>query len=206
VSTSEITKERPFILSLIANAAIKMGEKYEDAQLTGWGMDICTKCFQNVPIESRMSIIPWIVVPATVHRTNKQFERSIHELLRIVLASQVRSGDHPDLIGGFTLMARGESVVDARGLRMLPFLANLCQSSGEMNAETFLAMMQALRFTEQLTTSEHRSLRFDNPAMSLGGVRTSAWDAAMPTEATAMALLGVTEAVNTIKNIQPSTE
>ena len=94
------------------------------------------------------------------------------------------------------------NIVDARGLRILPFLAQMCHSPFAMKSESFQTMIAALRFTEQLVTSEQRSMRFDNPTMALGGVRQSTWNATMPTEAVAMALLGVTDAVIALHKIQ----
>lgn len=199
---SDFTSERPFVLSLLASATDRMGKFYENQQLLDQSNELCLRCFRDIPLQSRLSIIPWIIEPVTSSETEVEFEEFVSELLQIVLASQVSDGDEPDLVGGFNLFAHGNHVIDARGLRMLPFLAKLCQSSFALKSDSFQAMLATLRYTEQLTTSKKRSLRFDYPAMSVGGVRKSTWDASMPTEASAMALLGITEAVKTFKILQ----
>ncbi len=203
---SDFTNERPFVLSLLASATVQMGVFYDDTQLLEQGKELSLRCFRDIPLQSRMSIIPWIIEPVTSSGITLEFEESVKELMQIVLASQVSGGDAQDLVGGFTLTLHGQRIVDARGLRMLPFLARLCRSSFAMKSESFQAMMAALRFTEQLTTNKQRSMRFNHPAMSLGGVRKSTWDASMPTEASAMALLGITEAVKTFKTLQSNLE
>ncbi len=203
---SDFTNERPFVLSLLAAATQRMGEFNSDPQLVEQGEELSLRCFRDIPLQPRMSIIPWIIEPAISSKTTLEFEEHVRELLQIVLDSQVNDGGEQDLIGGFTIITQDKRVVDARGLRMLPFLAKLCRSSYAMKSDSFHAMMATLRFTEQLTTSKQRSLRFDYPEMSLGGVRMSTWNAAMPTEASAMALLGITEAVKTLKILQSTTQ
>ena len=65
---------RPFVLSLVAAATIQIGEKYEDNQLLAKGKGLCVRCFRDIPLESRMSIIPWIIEPATSDNTQGEFE------------------------------------------------------------------------------------------------------------------------------------
>jgi len=122
------------------------------------------------------------------------------ELLALAKVSQVTAtGLHE---GGFLLHTNDGMVVDARGLRMIPMLAKLCHWNAGNPSTSFQALSRSIGFVEQLSTRKERANRFSNPAMALGGIRKSSWDAAMPTEATAMALIGVVEALRTIENIE----
>ena len=72
----------------------------------------------------------------------------------------------------------------------------LVQLSECKSSEALRSLMLTTRFVTQLTTRKERAQRFQNPAMAIGGVRASMSDATMPTEATAMALIGITRAAN----------
>jgi hypothetical protein len=165
---------------------------------------LCSRCFTDVPLKFRASLIPWIITPIIKlqQRGISKFDDSLLELLQLAISSQVLSGNDDDLIGGFILITDIGDVVDARGLRMLPMLAKICDHSSTNKTVAFKALVLATRFVEQLTTRKEKSERYENPAMALGGVRKSTWDAEMPTEATAMALLGISDAVNAIQNIE----
>ena len=124
--------------------------------------------------------------------------------MRTAVAAQIQTSKDIDFIGGFSWPGEDGNVVDARGLRMIPMLAIMCRSSTTQKTTAFQSLMSAVRFVEQLTTKSARADRFGNPPMALGGVRESPWNAAMPTEATAMALLGITKTIKTLDEIQSS--
>ena len=198
------TTHRAFELSLVAAATIELGIHYDDDNLIDRGEILCSRCFTDVPLKFRASLIPWIITPIIKlqQRGISKFDDSLLELLQLAISSQVLSGNDDDLIGGFILITDIGDVVDARGLRMLPMLAKICDHSSTNKTVAFKALILATRFVEQLTTRKEKSERYENPAMALGGVRKSTWDAEMPTEATAMALLGISDAVNAIQNIE----
>ncbi len=204
--SSTDTPPKAFELSLVTAALIELGIARDDEALLMRGEHLCTLCFTDIPLESRASLIPWIISPIIKLQElgNTKFDDSLLELLRLALVSQVLSENDQDLIGGFMLSTDLGNIVDARGLRMLPMLAKICDSSATHKTVAFKSLITATRFVEQLTTRENKSNRYESPAMAIGGVRKSPWNAEMPTEATAMALLGITDAINTILHIESS--
>ncbi|MBC8309609.1 MAG: hypothetical protein ISR75_00795 [Phycisphaerales bacterium] len=195
-----------FELSLVAAATIELGLHYEDEKLIASGEYLCSRCFSDVPLKTRASLIPWIITPILKlqQRGVTTFDDSLFELLQLAVSSQILSDDDGDLVGGFVLITDMGNVVDARGLRMLPMLAKICDYSSSNKTTAFKSLVLATRFVEQLATRKEKSERYENPAMALGGVRKSTWNAEMPTEATAMGLLGIVDAINTIQNIESS--
>ncbi|MDP7006357.1 MAG: hypothetical protein QF718_09130 [Phycisphaerales bacterium] len=195
-----------FELSLVVAATIELGLHYEDEQLIDRGASLCSRCFSDVPLKTRASLIPWIITPILKlqQRGVTTFDDSLSELLQLAVSSQILTENDVDLIGGFMLITDIGNVVDARGLRMLPMLSKICDNSSSNKTIAFKSLVLATRFVEQLTTRKEKSERYENPAMALGGVRKSTWNAEMPTEATAMALLGITNAITSIQNIESS--
>ena len=122
----------------------------------------------------------------------------MQELLEIALSAQINE-TNSDLFGGFSLISNGIRVVDARGIRMVPMLALFAQTPNPNQSKAIQALTKSIRFVSQLTTQEQRANRFANPTLSKGGVRVATWDASMPTEASAMALLGVSRAILAFK-------
>jgi len=195
---------RPFSLSLVASATIELALQSNDVALLDRGKDLLQKCFTDVSLESRMSILPWVIEPATKDAVKEEYLNSLEELLQIAIASQVPAIGEADLVGGFSLRTQRDNTVDARGLRMIPLLATMSRASQTHKTESFQSLVSAIRFAKQLTTQKARAIRFDNASMAEGGVRTSCWNAAMPTEATAMALLGITSAIKTVRDMESS--
>ena len=87
-----------------------------------------------------------------------------------------------------------KSVSDATFLRIV-----LADSGFALR--TLQSMLLAARYTVQLTTTPERANRFINPTAALGGIRNATWDATMKPEATAMALIGITEAIEAISRV-----
>jgi hypothetical protein len=161
----------------------------------------------TTPKQNRASLIPWIIgASVTVDGLGGTLNvAAIQELRTVALSSQVTDESIPDLLGGFSLETKSGSVTDARGVRMLPMLAYL------LPVETFTPrsrrvaalklMLLAARYTSQLTTTRDKASRFANPTKAIGGVRASVWDATMKPEATSMALIGITEAIQTLNRV-----
>jgi hypothetical protein len=161
----------------------------------------------TTPKQNRASLVPWVVrASVTVADLGGVIDAiSIQELRDVALSSQVVDDSIPDLLGGFSLQTKSGSVVDARGIRMLPMLA--CMLPKEIvtpavkRSTSLRSMLLTARFTAQLTTTQERANRFVNPTKAIGGVRASVWDATMKPEATAMALIGITEAIQAINHV-----
>lgn len=190
----------------VLSAAIAMIAK-QDGALLALAQQTIEITFATTQQQSSASLIPWIIhASVTVVDLGGTVDAAaIRELRAVALSSQVINDSVPDLIGGFSLQTKTGSVTDARGIRMLPMLAYL------LPVETFTpraersaalrSLLLAARYTAQLTTSVERASRFANPAKATGGVRASVWDATMKPEATAMALIGITEAIQTLNRV-----
>jgi hypothetical protein len=182
----------------------------QNASILPLAEKVIAVCLTTTNYAHRASLIPWIA-QASVDVTSlggKVDIKSIVLLRKNALASQIIRNDIPDLLGGFSLQTKVGAVVDARGIRMVPMLACLLPTEtftlrGERSV--FLrSLLLAARYTAQLTTTTDRAHRFANPSRATGGVRNSLWDATMKPEATAMALIGVTEAIEAIKAVARS--
>lgn len=198
---------KPFTLSLLADAIVSIGAFTQNNQLLALGNTLVSDCLHSISPDDAFTALPWIVDAAFKLQQIDTYKHhaSLDLLFQQVVASQITNGDL-DLLGGFALYTDRKSVVDARGLRMIPTLAQYCNSSVTRKSDAFRSLVLAIRHLDQLTTSAVRSKRFENPEMALGGVRKSTWDATMPTEATAMALLGISDFVIITQGLQSTLE
>ena len=190
-----------FQLALLCSAAFEIEKRSEEDSFE-LSVSLCSFCWKCTTAQGRASLIPWIVNPMIAFEQMKpgSFAAPLEELSVLAKASQVDK-DGVDR-GGFMLKTNAGLTVDARGLRMIPMLSHICGTS----TDAFAVLCKAIRYTEQLTTQKARSQRFENPAMALGGVRESTWNAVMPTEASSMALLGVVDALQVVIIIEASVE
>ncbi len=179
-------------IATIANSNTK------DGVIDTLAKEVCHRCMNSVPMQSKMSTIPWIVDAFYKVIIDAPEQASMQELLEIALSAQINE-TNSDLFGGFSLISNGIRVVDARGIRMVPMLALFAQTPNPNQSKAIQALTKSIRFVSQLTTQEQRANRFANPTLSKGGVRVATWDASMPTEASAMALLGVSRAILAFK-------
>ena len=189
--------EPPHICAILALAMSEISINASNPEVQKLAEELCLLCIEYIPLESKVSTIPWLFDAVMLLNANGSAlaTETMDELLSISLASQVTGTKDPDLAGGFFIRSPDGLVADARGLRMIPMLA---KSDSPLARR---ALPEALRFAIQLTTREARANRFQAPSFALGGVRASTWDGAMPTEATAMALLGVVRAIETLQTL-----
>ena len=178
-----------------------------DASVLPLAETIIDVCFATTNHGDRASLIPWIAQASVdvITLGGKVDPENILLLRNNALASQIIDDSIPDLLGGFSLQTKNGAVVDARGIRMVPMLACLLPSETFTRRGERVVFLQSLllasRFTSQLTTTPERACRFANPSKSIGGVRNSPWDATMKPEATAMALIGISEAIEAITDV-----
>ncbi len=186
---------KPHIFAILADALATIdGEDTSDAT-PSLSEEFCNVALTEVPLENQFSMIPWIIDAVQKSCEEGLEHASIQKLLGIVLATQNNDGNEIDLLGGFSLVERKSTIVDARGVRMVPMLARYAQEPNANQFKAMKALINALRFVSQLTTHQRRASMFANPSLAFGGVRNATWDASMPTEASAMALLGVSRAI-----------
>ena len=179
----------------------------EDRTLLPLAENVIKVSFTTTEEDDRASFVPWIVQASVdVSYLGGVIDtREIRKLRIHTLASQIKDETIPDALGGFSLKTIAGPVVDARGIRMLPMLAILLPetaftSPGERSS-SLQSMLLTARYTSQLTTTPERANRFINPTNAVGGVRNATWDTTMKPEATAMALIGITEAIEAIYRV-----
>ena len=192
-----------FTLSLLCAGTYTIGITEDNLTVLGVSKRLCETACSSKELDSMGSLLPWIVAPAVYFSNNgvdpcTVFLQSLYEF-----SASAQSNDSGlDTEGGFMFLSSSGKQVDGRSLRMIPTLVQLC-AADNANASTLFEMLcNSIRYLEQLTTSESRSQRYTNPAMAVGGVRASTWDAAMPTEASAMALLGIVDSIKFIKALE----
>lgn len=203
ISARESESRKPHIFSMLVAAITAIAIVDGDADLRTLAKSTCNICLEQVPLESRVSTIPWLT-DAILDLRESGSDISVTpviELLDVALSSQVKDGVDEDLLGGFALITPRGKIVDVRGIRMIPMMARLGRTPQLQTSRSSIlrSLILATRFVTQLTTREQRSQRFQNPTIALGGVRAATWDASMPTEATAMALIGVSRTIEAFR-------
>ena len=203
ITTEKTEIKKPHTLAMVALAISTIAVQSKDKRLKSLAEETCLHCIHSVPLQSKISIIPWIaeaVLLLNKHGSNLSIS-PLNELVDLALSSQMLVNKNSDLYGGFQLINKDGLETDARGLRMLPMLVQMKHIKGQNQSLLHHSILGTTRFIAQLTTSKTSSNRFQNPSMAFGGVRASTWDASMPTEATAMALIGITRV---LRSISPS--
>jgi hypothetical protein len=195
IVTDEVLDEKPHIFSLLTSAIVSISNNSENESTKLLAEKMCYTCVTRIPLSNMVSTIPWLI-DAISENSNDGLESDIaQKLFSICVVSQVTEGNDPDHLGGFELMSNNINSVDARCIRMLPMLARFAETPNPNQSRAILSLTKALRYLTQITTTEQRANTFSNPKLAIGGVRAATWDASMPTEATAMALLGATKAI-----------
>jgi hypothetical protein len=190
-----ILNEKPHVIAILADAIVYISNNDEKEHTNLLAEKMCYTSVTNIPLSNMISTIPWLIDAVSENSSDGLVSEVAQEMFSICVSSQVTEGNDPDLIGGFALKSNNMKVVDARCIRMLPMLARFAETPNPNQSKAILSLTKALRYLTQLTTTEQRANTFTNPKLAIGGVRAATWDASMPTEATAMALLGVTKAI-----------
>jgi hypothetical protein len=196
VHENNVTK-KPHVISMLADAAASIAVNGKDPTVNELAQKMCATCIRTIPLESQIATIPWLVDAVSKVFDQGLQKSSMQQLLSLAISSQIN--EEGDLFGGFSLVSGDSTVTDARGVRMLPMLALFAQLPNPSQSKAIPALKNSLRFVMQLTTRSQRASRFSNPTLSKGGVRAATWDASMPTEVSAMALLGVSRAIKAFK-------
>jgi hypothetical protein len=122
--------------------------------------------------------------------------------LHQVQAIDARPEDR-DLIGGVSFTAGASPLPSWNTARPLVFIAAMLRDpaltpAAERPAET-ARLLQALRFLRQLEADEAQGWMHPSPLRARGGIRAAVWDQTMPSDATAMALWAVSEALESLR-------
>lgn len=119
------------------------------------------------------------------------------------------SPDTLDMIGGivFTTGGGGRAAPYPtwQCVRPLAFIATMLADirltePSERGGE-IVKLMAALRYLRQLEVDQSSVWMYPNPALAMGGIRASTWDNNLPAEATALTLLCVLEAMDSLDRI-----
>lgn len=115
--------------------------------------------------------------------------------------------DTLDMVGGIVFtagLAQGKSspYPTWHGTRPLAFVATMLgdprlTEPAERPRET-VRLMQAVRFIRQLQVDEASAWAYPNPAKAIGGIRSAPWDFSQPVDASAMALMFITETIKSL--------
>lgn len=113
----------------------------------------------------------------------------------------------PDLVGGIVFTSSSELLPTSQSLRPLAFLATMMGDSRLTDPSErpmhVAKMLRSLRFVRQLAMDEAACHAAANPSMALMGVRAAAWDMRQSPESTALALLTVCNALESLAALTP---
>lgn len=119
------------------------------------------------------------------------------------------SPDTLDMIGGIVFTTKGGGRAAPyptwQCVRPLAFIATMLADirltePSERGTE-IVKLMAALRYLRQLEVDQSSVWMYPNPALAMGGIRASTWDNNLPAEATALTLLCVLEAMDSLDRI-----
>ncbi|MBY0263711.1 MAG: hypothetical protein K2Q20_15305 [Phycisphaerales bacterium] len=115
--------------------------------------------------------------------------------------------DTLDMVGGIVFTAglaqgKGTPYPTWHGARPLAFVATMLgdprlTEPAERPRET-VRLMQAVRFIRQLQVDEASAWAYPNPAKAIGGIRSAPWDFSQPVDASALALMFITETIKSL--------
>ncbi|MFG0305316.1 MAG: hypothetical protein ACF8Q5_03785 [Phycisphaerales bacterium JB040] len=138
----------------------------------------------------------------------------LREMRALVWQNRLRSVDveyqDRDLAGGIVFTRGTTPLPTWHSLRPLAFIVSMLGREeltartgtgepGEWSTELVNAM-ESLRFVMQLSAGLEEGHMYAQPGLARYGVRASLWDQSMPTEASALALLTVTELLEAIRS------
>ncbi|MCL4743031.1 MAG: hypothetical protein KJZ54_12605 [Phycisphaerales bacterium] len=114
------------------------------------------------------------------------------------LTDQDATADSLDLVGGVVFTRSEHPLPTWHTVRVLPFMATMLADGRLTETERVLPelsrLLASLRFVRQLTADEAACHLYADRERAAFGVRSAPWDQRMPPEATALALLTLTEA------------
>ncbi len=136
-------------------------------------------------------------------------EAALRDMRDLVWKFQMNASDAgtegPDLVGGIVFTSSSDLLPTSQSLRPLAFLATMLGDRRLTDASErprqLSKMLGALRFVRQLAMDEHSMFCAVDPGMAKMGIRACAWDFRQSPEASALGLLTVCGALESIADM-----
>jgi len=147
---------------------------------------------------AEMALHPWGEIPAA------QALWGVRDLVwEHQLTDRDATADSLDLVGGVVFTRSENPLPTWHTVRVLPFMASMLADGRLTETERVLPelsrLLASLRFVRQLTADEAVCHLYADRERAAFGVRSAPWDQRMPPEATALALLTLTEAFRALE-------
>lgn len=182
------------------------------------------RVYQDTPEGQRVSTMPWLGwaelrlgqvkgegagddVPAAV--ALRQMRQTVwdHQISPLADVASESKGGLPDVVGGVTfgpvvVGGGGVNWQTAQAIAFLPaMLADARLTPAAERPLEIAKLLASLRYLRQLQADGTTEWMFGNRTRSLGGIRAATWDQRMPTDASSMTLLAVSEMLRVLEKL-----
>ncbi|MBC7770864.1 MAG: hypothetical protein H7210_00080 [Pyrinomonadaceae bacterium] len=210
-------------LALVELAAREQAGGLQD-EAVGLAEAAVRRVYRETPDGQLVSTMPWLGwaelrlgqvkgegagddIPAAV--ALRQMRESVweHQVGPLADHASESRGGLPDVVGGVSfgpVLAAGSGVnwQTAQAVAFLPaMLADARLTPAAERPLEIANLLRSMRFLRQLQADGATEWMFENRAKSLGGIRAATWDQRMPTDASSMTLLAVSEMLRVLEKL-----
>lgn len=200
--------ERPSLRApaeALVAAALAEGDPPQRAAAT----EIVRRLFRETGPGELVNLMPWLGwAELALARGEDQAPAGIalRDLRNLIWRHQITAsdaGDEPDLVGGIVFTASSQLLPSWQSARPLAFVATMLgdprlTDDDEVAQET-VRLLSSLRWLRQLMVKDEEMHMFRDRDLALGGVRLALWDQRLSLEASALTLLTVVEALESLE-------
>lgn len=218
----------PAAHALIALALVRLADEEQAGKLKQEAIMLADAANRRVLSDAsagglvgRMPWLGWAEIELARVKGEKQLgsATAFRQMRTLVWDHQVSGAGHeasdaqgggPDMVGGivFDSGARAGVVLPTwQTARPIAFIATMLADERLTRADErpleLARLIGSLRFLRQLQMDDASAWMCQNPRRALGGIRAAPWDQRMPTDASAITLLALSEAARALRTLQP---
>ena len=212
---------------LVALALVRLAAEEKPGRLRDEAIMLAESAVRHVfrgvsagDLVSRMPWLGWAELELTAVKKDDGVRSAVafREMRRLMWEHQVaatsaaandQQGGGPDLEGGIVFSAGagvgGNQLPTWQTARPVAFIGTMLAdnhlTAPEDRPLELARLIGSMRFLRQLQMDESTAWMCDNRRKALGGIRSSSWDQRLPSDASAMTLLAVCEALRGIRSM-----
>lgn len=200
------TAARAFIVYALARIAAANPESSELKATATEGVRGLYRSTESSELVALMPWLGWAELSLATGDAAVPSADALRDMRSRLWQSQLQSADtgdyERDLEGGIVFTRGTTPLPTWQSLRPLAFIATMVgdqrlTSTSELTAE-IAALRRSLRFVRQLTMDESAAWAARNPSRAIGGVRPALWTPTLSLDASALALVSVSQTLTSI--------